>query len=283
VQARTDALRQQLAEASAQSEQRLATLRQELAEAEAKAWELEQQLGQQLQQARGQGASLPGAHELRFLQPEDFQPRPMDSDEIRERDIVEMAAMIAEQGLLQWPVVDAGNRPLSGRRRSLALARLKAEQPQRYAELFPRGVPVIAMLEVDWARDPLLADQEMLLMQHTQRRRDKPAVRDEKIRDLARRLRADPHAKWRGGALATGEYHALKRLTQLFGVSDKAIQRALGGGGAPTSDAWEHARTAVRRQIAAVETALAELPEHAPGAADWRQSSERLLAWLEGR
>ena len=30
-----------------------------------------------------------------------------------------------------------------------------------------------------------------------------------------------------GGRLGSGEYHAWKRLTQLFGVSDKIVQRAL--------------------------------------------------------
>lgn len=283
VSARTADLRRQLAEASAHSNDRLATLRQELAEAEAKAWDLEQQLAQQVQQARQQGALLPGRTELRFLQPEQFQARPMDSDEIHVRDITEMAAMIAEQGLLQWPVVDAGNRPLSGRRRSLALARLKTEQPARYLALFPQGVPVIALLDVDWDQDPLRADQEMLLMQHTQRRRDKPAVRDAKIRDLASRLRTDPNAKWKGGALADGEYHALKRLTQLFGVSDKAVQRALGATTEPEpAPVWDHARQVLRRHIMSVEQALAALPQQPPDANDWRQASNRVLDWLEG-
>lgn len=263
----------------------LASLRQELAHAEARLAEQEAALEQQLDHARADGASLHGPCELRLLQPEDFAPRPMDSDEIREADIVEMVGMIDEQGLLQWPIVDRQNRPLSGRRRSLALQRLAAERPERYRELFPDGIPVIAMSEVDWDEDPLRADQEMLLMQHTQRRRDKPAVRDAKIRQLAERMQADPKAKWRGGRTGPGEYHALKRLTQLFGVSSKIVQRALAERDDQADDsaanAYAAAHLALDRQVASCEKQLARLPEPPPDLDAWRKYNQALLTWLD--
>ena len=77
----------------------------------------------------------------------------MDSDEITERDIVEMQDMICEQGLLQWPVVDKGNRP---RRLSafLGLAKNRKRTARYLSAVVSHGVPVIAMLEIDWTPIP---------------------------------------------------------------------------------------------------------------------------------
>ena len=284
VQAQTADLRAQSESAIAAKDADIQGLRQELEQAEAKAWELEQQLEGQVADAREGGAALPGAYELRLLQPEEFGVRPMDSDEIHERDILEMVDMIIEQGLLQWPIVDSKNRPLAGRRRSFAIQRIAEEQPEQYQAIFPQGVPVIAMLEIDWDADPLLADQEMLLMQHTQRRRDKPAVRDQKIRQLAERMRTDPNAKWKGGRTSPGEYHALKRLTQLFGVSDKIVQRALSAdAGGEEANPWQSAHLTLSRQLAAAEKAVARLGETPPGWQEWQDRSRELISWLDQR
>ena len=87
----------------------------------------------------------------------------------REAEIDRLKEDIRRRGLLQplvvRPVGDGKYEVIAGFRRFLALRKLRSEDPERFKELFPRGVPVMIREVSD--RDALMISLSENLMQRT--------------------------------------------------------------------------------------------------------------------
>lgn len=143
-----------------------------------------------------------------------------DSRGLNPTHVDALADSIAVLGLITPLTVDRNNRLLAGGHRRAALQLLEQEQPERYAELFPEGIPVRRMdldAEVDQV-DALQIEVE----ENTQRRNYTAA----EIREAARKLESAGYERLRGRPRP--DQKSLKReLQEVFRLSESRIQRIL--------------------------------------------------------
>jgi ParB family transcriptional regulator, chromosome partitioning protein len=156
-----------------------------------------------------------------FLSLETIRDRPDgDSRGLNSTHVNALIDSIAVLGLITPLTVDRNNRLLAGGHRRAALQLLEQEQPERYAELFPEGVPVRRM-DLDAEVDQIDALQ-IEVEENTQRRNYTAA----EIREAARKLESAGYERLRGRPRP--EQKSLKReLQAVFRLSESRIQRIL--------------------------------------------------------
>lgn len=146
-------------------------------------------------------------------------------DRTRDLNPAHVAALvesISALGMIHPPVVDRQDRLLAGAHRLAALHRLESEQPGRFQELFPSGVPVWRMdLDADSDQDLALAVE----ISENEQRRDYSAP---EIQRLAERLKAAGfHYAAEGGRPPADARPLMPALEVIVGKSVRQLRRIL--------------------------------------------------------
>lgn len=208
-----------------------------------------------------------------------LRERPWDSDAISPQDIRNLWALIEQDGLQVPLILDRQYRCLSGecRRRALHLGR--DQQPGRYNERFPHGVPCL-ITELDWDQDPTACDIAMLSMQR-QRRRERGAALHGAIRRVHVGIRDDPRFSWGEGKPPRGQESGVRYLKNLFGCGLNTVRRAIQN--ERDHQAPDHvARRACSSRATALLERLQNLPEPYPGSAELQRVVGDFIDWCQG-
>jgi ParB family transcriptional regulator, chromosome partitioning protein len=123
-------------------------------------------------------------------------------------------------GLISPLTVDRKGHLLAGGHRRAALIKISVEQPERFAEQFPQGIPVRVM-DLDAQSDEVDALQ-IEVEENTQRRNFTAA----EIREAAKRLENAGYTKLRGRP-RPGQKSLKRELATVFRLSEDRIQRIL--------------------------------------------------------
>lgn len=147
--------------------------------------------------------------------------RPLgDTRPLNSKHIEELVSSIAVLGLITPLTVDRKYCLLAGAHRRAALQRIFQEQPDRFQDLFPDGVPVRVM-DVDSSIDAVDALQ-IEVEENTQRRNYTAA----EIREAARKLENAGYEQLRGRPKA-GQKSLHREIQKVFRLSDRRIRKIL--------------------------------------------------------
>jgi ParB family transcriptional regulator, chromosome partitioning protein len=156
-----------------------------------------------------------------FMLLDDISDRPSgDTRPINQKHVNALVESILVLGLISPLTVDRHGRLLAGGHRRSALLKILIEQPDRFEELFPLGIPVRVM-DLDSSSDgvdALLIEVE----ENTQRRNFTPA----EIREAAKRLEYAGYERLRGRP-RTGQKSLKRELASVFRLSEDRIQKIL--------------------------------------------------------
>ncbi|MBW4549899.1 MAG: ParB N-terminal domain-containing protein [Aphanocapsa sp. GSE-SYN-MK-11-07L] len=143
-----------------------------------------------------------------------------DARPTNQKHVSALAESILVLGLISPLTVDRHGRLLAGEHRRSALSKISTEQPNRFSELFPLGIPVRVM-EIDASVDnvdALLIEVE----ENTQRKNFTPY----EIREAAKRLENAGYERLRGRPRA-GQKSLKRELANVFRLSEDRIQKIL--------------------------------------------------------
>lgn len=181
-----------------------------------------------------------------YLALTDIDASAVRTRELREAHVAALAESIAALGLIHPPAVDRRNRLLAGAHRMAALRWLERHQPQRFAELFPRGVPIWRMdLNAESDVDLALAVE----ISENEQRRDYSHA---EIQRLADRLRAAGfHYTSEGGRPRSDARPLMPALEIIVGKSVRQLRRILNP---PAPKPAEKPKTGTRDLVSDLET-----------------------------
>jgi len=157
-----------------------------------------------------------------FLPLERIATETQRTRELAPRHVLALAESIAAIGLIHPPAVDRQGRLLAGAHRIAALRWLQGNDPARFQELFPAGVPVWRM-DLDAGSDADLA--LAVEISENERRRDYSPL---EIQRLADRLKAAGYTYSAGGGRPRGEARPLMPALEIIvGKSVRHLRRVL--------------------------------------------------------
>lgn len=160
---------------------------------------------------------------LKLLLFEDIRDRPGgDTRPLNLHHVSELAESILVIGMITPLTVDRYGYLLAGAHRRAALYQIKVEQPQKYLELFPEGIPV-RVLDIDATQNSVEALQ-IEVEENTQRRNFTAT----EIKEAAIKLEAAGYQRLRGRP-KEGEKSLKRELAKVFRLSEDRIQKILNG------------------------------------------------------
>lgn len=170
------------------------------------------EMSEKADQERSQRASLP------FSQ---IQDRLLDTRQLRQDHIDQLAESIAVLGLIEPLVVDIGGRLLAGGHRKAAILQIKEQKPEAYSQQFPDDmIPVRVMpFDADEESDRAL---QVEISENEKRRDYTPA----EVRSLAVRLRTAGYSDT-SGRPTRGEKRLRPALEVIVGKSLRSVRRYL--------------------------------------------------------
>lgn len=152
---------------------------------------------------------------------ERIQSRPSgDTRTLKPVHVTELKNSIAVLGLITPLAVDSKYRLLAGGHRRAALQELKQEDPERFQELFPNGVPVL-VFAVDSEISPVEALQ-LEIEENTQRRNYSAS----EIRAAAKKLEEAGYEQLRGRP-KLGQKSLNRELQNVFRLTERRIRTIL--------------------------------------------------------
>ena len=158
---------------------------------------------------------------LKLLLFEDILDRPGgDTRPLNLNHVSELAESILVLGLITPLTVDRYGHLLAGGHRRAALHKIKIEQPQKYLELFPEGIPV-RVVDIDATQDSVEALQ--IEVEENTQRRNFTVI---EIREAAIKLEAVGYQRLKGRP-REGEKSLKRELAKVFRLSDDRIQKIL--------------------------------------------------------
>ena len=143
-----------------------------------------------------------------------------DTRPLKSRHINALADSIAVLGLITPLTVDRHYRLLAGGHRRAALQKLAAEDPERYAELFPEGIPV-NVLDID-AETHIIDALQIEVEENTQRRN----YTKEEIIAAAKKLKEAGYETLTGRP-SQGQKSLNRELMSVFRLSRRSITTIL--------------------------------------------------------
>lgn len=179
---------------------------------------------------------------------EDIKNRPHGNTRaLNEEHVRQLMDSIAAVGLIQPLAIDNKGHLLAGGHRRAALITLEAEQPNRYAEFFSKGIPV-RVFDFDAKADP----QQAIAIEaaENEKRRDYTPA---EVRALADKLLEKGYSYGtKGGKPKKGTKALRPAIALIIGKSEKTVQRYLNqdnqqtGTHVPVSEAPEREKLAKR-------------------------------------
>jgi ParB family transcriptional regulator, chromosome partitioning protein len=143
-----------------------------------------------------------------------------DTRPINDAHTAELVDSIAAIGLIQPLAVDRSGHLLAGGHRRAALLQLEQEQPARFAELFPQGIPVNA-IDIDASQDQ---DRAIAIeAAENEKRRDYTPA---EVRALAEKLVSAGYSDGKGKP-GKGQKPLQPALMAIVGKSRATVQRYL--------------------------------------------------------
>jgi ParB family transcriptional regulator, chromosome partitioning protein len=164
------------------------------------------------QRERTQGTTLPL---------EQILDRETDTRPLKSQHVTQLAESIAVLGLIEPLVVDSRGRLLAGGHRQAAIAYIRENNPQVYAQHFPDDLVPVRMMPFDADEDPEQALQ--VEISENEKRRD---YTPNEVRALAERLRAAGYVDTPGRP-SLGEKRLRPALEVIVGKSLRSVRRYL--------------------------------------------------------
>ena len=152
---------------------------------------------------------------------DEIKDRKVDTRDINQKHVAQLAESIGELGLLEPLVVDSRLRLLAGGHRLAAMQQLIQEDPDKYAQQFPDRLIPVRVMPFDADEEPDRALQ--CEVAENEKRRD---YTSKEVRSLAERLLESGYIQ-RKGRLKEGEKALVPALRVIVGKSRATVMRYL--------------------------------------------------------
>lgn len=216
------------------------------------------------QRERTQGTTLPL---------EQILDRETDTRPLKSQHVTQLAESIAVLGLLEPLVVDNRGRLLAGGHRKAAIAHIKENNPEAYAQHFSDDLIPVRMMPFDGGEDPEQALQ--VEISENEKRRD---YTPNEVRALAERLRAAGYVDTPGRP-SKDEKRLRPALEVIVGKSLRSVRRYLTEE-KPVQLGQVSKKTALRQAKKALEQWIS-LPDSEKNTPDEKQLAKKLPPLLE--
>ncbi len=150
-----------------------------------------------------------------------IKDRKVDTRDINQKHVAQLAESIGELGLLEPLVVDSRLRLLAGGHRLAAMQQLIQEDPDKFAQQFPERLIPVRVMPFDADEEPDKALQ--CEVAENEKRRD---YTPKEVRSLAERLLESGYIQ-RKGRLKEGEKALVPALRVIVGKSRATVMRYL--------------------------------------------------------